>query len=50
MNCGPGIVAGQYESFVTHAPQQEVAHRTWVGVFPVTGRNVLVGCRLFRRR
>ncbi|SOY69000.1 conserved hypothetical protein [Cupriavidus taiwanensis] len=47
---GPGIVAAQYEGFVTHASQQEAAHRTRVGVFPVTGGNVLVGCRLFRRR
>ncbi|SOY67841.1 conserved hypothetical protein [Cupriavidus taiwanensis] len=47
---GPGIVAAQYESFVTYAWQQEVAHRAPMGVFPVTGGNVLVGCRLFRRR
>ncbi|CAQ72434.1 hypothetical protein RALTA_B1851 [Cupriavidus taiwanensis LMG 19424] len=47
---GPGIVAAQYESFVTYASQQQVAHRRRLGVFPVTGRNVLVGCRLFRRR
>ncbi|SOZ18383.1 hypothetical protein CBM2609_B130006 [Cupriavidus taiwanensis] len=47
---GPGIVAAQYENFVTHASQQEVADHTWMGVFPVTGGNVLVGCRLFRRR
>ncbi|SOZ28306.1 hypothetical protein CBM2623_B170135 [Cupriavidus taiwanensis] len=47
---GPGIVAAQYERFVTHASQQKVAHRAGVGVFPVTSGNVLVGCRLFRRR